>query len=81
MNTLRAPYCETDFGHRDPGPVCRFMDLIDGDRRVSVHEQQDYLPARLKKSRGDSAWTVVLLCLSPFIVIGGVSLIAFLIRT
>lgn len=59
----------------------RFMDLVEGDQRVSLAEQQDYLPARLKKSRGDSAWTVVLLCLSPFIVIGGVSLIASLIRT
>lgn len=49
----------------------RFMDLADGDRRVSLAEQQDYFPARPKRSRLDSLWVVVLLCLSslfaPFI--------------
>jgi hypothetical protein len=54
---------------------CR--DLTDGDRRVSLAEQQDYqIPV------GEpAAWQVIVLCLSPLIVIGGVSLIAFLIRT
>jgi hypothetical protein len=49
----------------------RFMDLVEGDQRVSLAEQQDYLPSRQKKSWQDSIWLVVLLCLSalcaPFI--------------
>ena len=51
-------------------------DLTDGDSRVSLAEQQDYqIPV------GEpAAWQVIVLCLSPLIVIGGVSLIAFLIR-
>ena len=45
----------------------RFMDLADGDRRVSLAEQQDYLPACPKKSWQDSIWLVVLLCLSALV--------------
>jgi hypothetical protein len=47
------------------------MDLVEGDQRVSLAEQQDYLPPRPKRSWLDSIWLVVLLCLSalcaPFI--------------
>ena len=46
-------------------------DLMEGDRRVSLAEQQDYLPARPKRKWLDSIWFVVLLSLSglvaPFI--------------
>lgn len=53
------------------GLNARFMDLVEGDRRVSLSEQQDHLPARPKKSWQDSIWLVVLLCLSalsaPFV--------------
>ena len=45
----------------------RFMDLVNGDSRVSLAEQQDYMTARKKKSWQDSIWLVVLLCLSALV--------------
>lgn len=53
-------------GHWADQPA-RFLDLVNGDRRVSLAEQQDYMTARKKKSWQDSIWLVVLLCLSALV--------------
>lgn len=37
--SARFPFCEADFGHRDPGHT-----QFDGDKRVSFAEQQDHMP-------------------------------------
>lgn len=75
MNAVRLPFCDVDFGHRDPMHT-QFMPLFDGDSRVSWAEQQDYMPAAGKASRLDSVWFVVALCLSPLVAIAVGSLIA-----
>lgn len=60
-----------DLSHSD------FVGLeLEADRRVSFAEQQDY-----QAPVGEpAAWIVVLLCLSPLIVAGVVSLAALLSR-